>query len=309
MRRFFTHYWNWEQYQNSIEGKPYAEGTPLDYTAGSQFSKRGIKPGDIVYVLSGMQEKLYLIGKMEVREILYSEDEARSRIGYVPWSAPEHLIARICTPIRLDCRVPVNLVKGLRFISSSGNFRPKFDKKGVLDRQTFRNIRELEPKSAEKLDKLLPQMTGGSNKTPSAWRQAKKQKVSPNINDLVKCIKNQPKSLNKPRQEKQNISTVATIAAQTYKDVRFLTLGIREAFERKGTVLIRDNEMVLDIPNPEGDILLIGRLVGHVYSATEKNPPGIEPVNARWAKIGDCYVGTWIEGHMDFLFTFSLPKI
>jgi N utilization substance protein B len=169
MKRYFTHYWNREQYQESLAGDKAVKGTPLDHTAGTMFTLRGIKPGDIVYVVSVKEGRLYLIGKMEVGEILFSDEEARSRIGYEPWSAPEHLIARVCTPIQPDLLVPADMVERLRFISPLGKVRPKFDKPGVLNRQALRIIRELEPESAEELNSLLPAMAEWSLRTPSVW--------------------------------------------------------------------------------------------------------------------------------------------
>lgn len=169
MPRYFTHYWNWETYQVSLARGEAVAKTPLDHTAGALFSKRGVKPGDIVYAVSGKKGSLYLIGKMEVGEILFSDDEARSRIGYEPWHAPEHLIARVCTHIQPDLVLPAEMIGRLRFISPSDKVRAKFIEPGVLDRQAFRSLRELEPESAEELDTLLPQMAEWSLDTPSAW--------------------------------------------------------------------------------------------------------------------------------------------
>lgn len=131
MPRYFTLYWKWEQYQGSLAGGKAVPETPLDHTAGAMFTKRGIEPGHIVYVVSEKKGRLYLIGKMEVGEILFSDDEARSRIGYEPWSAPEHLIARACTSIQPKLVLPADMVARLRFISPSGRVRPKFVEPGV----------------------------------------------------------------------------------------------------------------------------------------------------------------------------------
>ena len=105
-----------------------------------------------------MEGELFLIGKMQVGEIVFSDEEAKARIGIEPWSAPQHLIAKLCTPMRFDRPVPLNITRSLRFISSKGLKSPKFVSSTKLDRQTLRGVRELNPPSAVELDKLLEQM-------------------------------------------------------------------------------------------------------------------------------------------------------
>lgn len=168
MTRYFTHYWNWEQFQRSLEEAEAASVTWLDHTAGALFTKRGVKKGDFVYAVSVKEGQLFLIGKMEVGEMVFSDEKAQSLIGYEPWSAPEHLIARVCTRVQPGLEVPADMVERLRFVSASGNVHPKFVAPSVLDRQAFRNIRELEPESAADLDTLLPEMTEWSLDRPSA---------------------------------------------------------------------------------------------------------------------------------------------
>jgi hypothetical protein len=54
------------------------EGEPLDISAGSVFTKRRLKKGDVVYVLSVDQGRVYLIGRMKVDRILQREEYRRS---------------------------------------------------------------------------------------------------------------------------------------------------------------------------------------------------------------------------------------
>jgi hypothetical protein len=150
MARFFTYGWQY------AEARKEAEGEPLDHTGGSRFSSRGIKPGDFVYVVAVRRGQLYLVGKMEVGKIV-SKDEARRILGAEPYDAPEHLIARNSTPVRLT-EVPVAVAKELRFISSSRTEGLAFREEEVLDPQAVRVIRELDAESAKRLDEFVGEM-------------------------------------------------------------------------------------------------------------------------------------------------------
>jgi len=150
---YFTHYWSRDScdYYISIG----QEGLLLDHTAGSLFMKRGVSKNDFIYVVTIREGELFLIGKMQVGEIVFSDEEAKRCIGYEPWSAPEHLIAKSCTPMRLDRAVPLNVTRSLRFIGPEGLKPLKFESSTKLNRQTLRGVRKLKPPSAVELDKLL----------------------------------------------------------------------------------------------------------------------------------------------------------
>lgn len=115
----FTHYWSRRScdYYMSIG----QEGLPLDHTAGSRFMERTVSINDFVYVVTTREGELFLIGKMQVGEIVFSDEEAKARIGYEPWSAPQHLIAKSCTPMRFDRPVPLEATRSLRFIGPVGS--------------------------------------------------------------------------------------------------------------------------------------------------------------------------------------------
>jgi hypothetical protein len=150
MSRFFTYGWQY------AEARKEPEGEPLGHAAGSRFSRRGIEPGDIVYIVAVHQGQLYLLGKMQVGAIV-TKDEASRVLGSEPYDAPEHLIASACTPARLNV-VPLAVAQDLRFISGSGREGLAFRDEGILDPQTLRGIRELDAESAGRLDKLLGEM-------------------------------------------------------------------------------------------------------------------------------------------------------
>lgn len=148
MPRFFTHYWNRMQNRGS-------EGELLDHTAGNLFKKRGIRAGDIVYVVSLVKGSLYVCGKLVVEKIC-DIDEAARILPYKPWEANEHIIATAATPMNFNLGVPLKLTRQLRFISGKDIKPLKFKAPNFLDEQTLRGVRELDPASATELDTLLP---------------------------------------------------------------------------------------------------------------------------------------------------------
>jgi hypothetical protein len=72
-----------------------------------------------------------------------------------------------------------------------------------------------------------------------------------------------------------------------------------------GSVIVRDGEMVLDIPGGDGPYLIIGRARGHYYEG-ENNIRGGNHIEAKWAEMGDEFVGVWREENEEYFFTFRL---
>jgi hypothetical protein len=152
MARSFTYSWRYG------EVCKHAEGELLGHAAGSQFSSRGIEPGDFVYIVAVHDGKLYVLGKMQVSGIV-SKDEARRLFGAEPYDAPEHLIAGSCTPAQV-VEVRLAVAKELRFL------RKPHKKEGLAFRddenlapQTLRGIRQLDAESANHLDRYVGAMT------------------------------------------------------------------------------------------------------------------------------------------------------
>jgi hypothetical protein len=149
--RFFTHYWT------LAAAKTETPGTPLRHAAGAKFTERGVRTGDIVYVLTLDSGRLILLGKMQVGDIVFSDAEAWRRLGFESWPAPEHLLAAASTPIQW-VEIPAALAKSLEFVSGTGTKRLKFESVRRVDRQTLRGCRELVPASAALLDRYLPSL-------------------------------------------------------------------------------------------------------------------------------------------------------
>jgi len=95
---------------------------------------------------------------------------------------------------------------------------------------------------------------------------------------------------------------------QQYQNIsfQFLSAGGEEDYEQ-GTVLMREHEMVIDIQG-EYPYLVRGRKVEHYFAGIDSINREIDvDVKARWALLGDIYVGIWIEDGVEFLFSFRLP--
>lgn len=156
MPRFFTHYWlnrTWEQ--NRIYD---SKGNLLNHIAGNLFQERGVRIGDVVYVVTVADGLLYVCGKLIVGEIC-DVDEAAAILDCEPedlWEASEHVIAAAATPMNFDLKVPLEITRQLRFISGGHSKLLKFKSPNYLDGQTLRGVRELDPSSATELDSLLP---------------------------------------------------------------------------------------------------------------------------------------------------------
>jgi hypothetical protein len=160
MSRYFTHYWKKDTCDYHYDVLKF-EGRPLDHTPGDSLIKRGAAVGDLIYVVTMRDGRLFLVGKMQVGKIINSDEEAEACIGYEPWPAFRHLIAKSCTPMHFNRSVPLSITRCLRFRTSSGvtllKFRP--EDRDKLDPQTLRTPRELTPGSATELDGLLESMS------------------------------------------------------------------------------------------------------------------------------------------------------
>lgn len=153
MTKFFTYCW---QHREVLL---HEDGEPVCSAYGSQFSRRGVEPGDEVYIVSIHRGRLHLLGKMRVRRVLQSADEYQRLVGEEPFPAPEYIIADLCTPARRQA-VPENVTRSLRFIRGRRLVALSFrdEDESVVDRQSICSVRRLSPESAAALDELLPPM-------------------------------------------------------------------------------------------------------------------------------------------------------
>src|SRR5215213_9789548 len=141
MPQHFTHYWKNETWEFNRERDQDDEGY-LIHTAGEIFRSRGVKPGDLVYVVTVLGGQLFLCGRMEVEQLL-NQKETNRFYGENVWEASDHLLSSQANATRrhFDLRVPLSITKKLRLETKDGP-KPPYFKKGtdVLDEQTFRGV-------------------------------------------------------------------------------------------------------------------------------------------------------------------------
>jgi len=98
-----------------------------------------------------------------------------------------------------------------------------------------------------------------------------------------------------------------------YSNVSITFLCADDApYSEQASIRLTDTEMVIDISAPssqERAYLVKGHLVNNFYAGqddvTESGPLDIV---ARWAELGDIWVGWWLEDGVEYLFSFRLPR-
>jgi hypothetical protein len=76
---------------------------------------------------------------------------------------------------------------------------------------------------------------------------------------------------------------------------------------QRGVVIVRDTEMVLEVECP-GDrpYLIRGKAHDGYYAGVHEGLPEDVPVSAKWTRLDDIWIGTWLEDGFDYLFTFRI---
>lgn len=160
MSRYFTHFWS----NDTIKNHKDWEGLPLDHTAGDDFLTRGVKTGDIIYIVTILRGQLYVLARMVVAQICGPEEAAAilqedpQELSY----ASDHVIAQSCTPMNSNLRIPADITKTLLFLENGQTTGPTFKYPNYLDNQSFAGVRELTAASAAQLDTFLPEYEPGT---------------------------------------------------------------------------------------------------------------------------------------------------
>lgn len=146
--RYFTHYWR-------NEASKFTQGRWLKHAAGRWFTSRGVRIGDAVYVVTVKDGSLYLVGRMLVGGIV-NQKIAEGILGRAIYYDREHLLAQAgsASEISFERQVSPRVVRQLR-VRSRDRRTPVFVDGKRLDRQTFRNVRELTRASAGLLERNL----------------------------------------------------------------------------------------------------------------------------------------------------------
>ena len=152
-RRFWMCHWKNRLWRNDVN----VEYKQVSRAAGNSFTKRGISPGDDVYIVSLAQGQLFLGGRMTVERIV-SRQEAVTIFGNPNfYEAEEYVIAvdGSGTPLNLHRRLSPELTRQIRFESKSGPKAPFFVSDTELDKQATRVVRELTLGSAVLLNRII----------------------------------------------------------------------------------------------------------------------------------------------------------
>lgn len=151
--RYWICHWQNRYWKHEIN----PEGKRLRSSGSNMFTKRGVAPGDVVYVVSILDGMLLLGGSMIVTEIVSRAELVRRRKDDRFYDAAEWAIAEPAgTRLDLHRALDPSLTTRLRFISPESQPKPPcFRSKGKLDGQTTRGVRELTRESAELMDRII----------------------------------------------------------------------------------------------------------------------------------------------------------
>jgi hypothetical protein len=127
--------------------------------SGNMFRQRGLDAGDRVYVVACFDQKLFLIGRIDVSRIL-DPAAARAYSGDTefPWDwASDHIFCEdeAIRPMLFDLIVPGNVIRTMQFDDGSAPVCRKKGGRVIPDPQTFRAFRKLSHHTATDFDVLI----------------------------------------------------------------------------------------------------------------------------------------------------------
>jgi hypothetical protein len=133
------------------------EGQPVRSSGSNSFHKRGVSPGDAMYIVSLSAGQLYLGGRMTVKRIVSRPEVVRLWNNDNLYDATEWAVdpEQSGTLLDLHRRLAPALTKRLRFESKTGPKEPCFVSDTELDNQATRGVRELTRQSAMLLDRII----------------------------------------------------------------------------------------------------------------------------------------------------------
>lgn len=90
----------------------------------------------------------------------------------------------------------------------------------------------------------------------------------------------------------------------------FLSAG-DEPVDYRGTVIVRALETVLEleVPDCSRPYLIKGKPREGFWAGRHEGLPDDVRVEAKWTRLDDVFIGTWVEEGIDYVFTFRLPGI
>lgn len=147
---------NWIQYWTGDTVDDNLGPDPLNHTADNAFRKKGVEPGDTIFVLSFRNGNLYVVGRLVVAEIL-DQKPAERKLGQRLWKAKDHVIGEPgrSTPVRDDAIVPPDRIDEIGFLDDSGARSHPKRNHGKLEPQTFRHTRRIDSSTAALFEDVL----------------------------------------------------------------------------------------------------------------------------------------------------------
>jgi hypothetical protein len=133
-------------------------GKPIDHAGSAQFTR--VKPHDVVWIVTLREERLILLGRILVSEII-SRSQAQKRFTEV-YDAPFHIVSKSETAKILEEHDIQDIVPDLRF--TSGRDRFTFESPTKTDGKQLQSLRELRPESANLLADVLGETIARSGK-------------------------------------------------------------------------------------------------------------------------------------------------
>lgn len=93
-----------------------------------------------------------------------------------------------------------------------------------------------------------------------------------------------------------------------FDNVEIQFVNLEDADSLNATVLLRGEEMVIDMQDDDGvtAYLIIGKPVDYFFKGVNSAGKTMPKVLASWVKLGSTYVGVWIQDAREYLFSFEL---
>jgi len=94
-----------------------------------------------------------------------------------------------------------------------------------------------------------------------------------------------------------------------YQNVEIQFVNLDDAATEVATVLVRDDQMVIDIQNADDhftDYLIVGKSKDYFFKGRNSATGDVPKVLATWTRLNESYIGEWIEGGLEYLFSFEL---
>jgi hypothetical protein len=131
-------------------------GERVEHSASNEYAKRGVSPGDVLYIVHYENRSVFLGARLVV-DRLASQRQVERHFGSPAWRARDHVARRDeAETLNGNRLVPRKVLRGLRFRRADGIIsRIAFDPDGAPNQQALRTVRRLTPESAAALDALM----------------------------------------------------------------------------------------------------------------------------------------------------------